>query len=192
MNEMLVKTSLEGLEEMKSSGGSVEEVIMNSSSNNLERNVANLLKEFINIFIKHKKFVNLSNNNIEGNILKAKEKEKDSIRLNLKNLTVESRNIENIMKNHKLGRWSFGESKAVFEYDADQYDKERGYIENVALMEKRAGIKDDVTNANMEILQMDGDMLDYLEEDIINQREMLEVNMLDNREDGEADGEEMW
>ena len=96
------------------------------------------------------------------------------------------------MKNHKLGRWSFGESKAVFEYDADQYDKERGYIENVALMEKRAGIKDDVTNANMEILQMDGDMLDYLEEDIINQREMLEVNMLDNREDGEADGEEMW
>ena len=34
------------------------------------------------------------------------------------------------MKNHKLGRWSFGESRAVFEYDADQYDKERDEIED--------------------------------------------------------------
>ena len=144
------------------------------------------------MILKQHNYINLSNNKIEGNILKAKEKEKDAIRQNLKNLTVESRNIENIMKNHKLGRWGFGVSKAVFEYDADQYDKERDYIENIALMEKRTGISDDVTNANMEILQIDNTMLDYLEEDMINKREMMEVNMLDSREEGDVDGEEFW
>lgn len=56
----------------------------------------------------------------------------------------------------------------------------------------QGGISDDVTNANMEILQFDDTMLDYLEEDIINKREMFEVNMLDSREEGELDGEEMW
>ena len=59
-------------------------------------------------------------------------------------------------------------------------------------MEKRAGISYDVTNANMDILQIDNIMLDYLEEDMINEREMREVNMLDSREEGDADGEEIW
>ena len=193
LNEMTSKSSLDNIGEFKSMELSVEDTLIKGINlDNLEKNVANLLKEFIKIFIKRKKLINLSNEKIEKNILKAKEKEKDRIRLNLKNLTVESRKIEDVMKNHKLGRWGFGESRAVFEYDADQYEKELMEIEKIALMEKRAGISDDVTNANMEILQFDDTMLDYLEEDIINKREMFEVNMLDSREEGELDGEEMW
>ena len=171
---------------------SVEDVMLKGVQDSLEKNVANLLKEYIKIFIKRKKFITLSNKKIEKMVLKSKEKEKEAIRQNLKNLTKEARKIENVMKNNKLGRWSFGKSKAVFEYDPEQFDKERDEIERIALLEKRSGNIDDVTIANMEILNVGNEMYDYLEESLIDQREMSEVNNLDLREDVDADGEEDW
>ena len=124
--------------------------------------------------------------------MKAKEQEKDSIRQNLKNLTNEQRKIENIMKNHKLGKWSFGESRAVFEYDADQYDKEREEIEARYLIQRRSGTITDTTKSNMELYQMEGENLDYLEKQFVDDRISAEINYIDVREDGDADGEEEW
>jgi hypothetical protein len=191
--EMRIKSSLEEIGEEKTmKTKSVEATIMGGFQDNLEKTIANLLKNYILIFIKRKKIMNLTNDKIETNILKAKEQEKDNIRHNLKNLTVESRQIENIMKNHKLGRWSFGQSKAVFEYDADQYDKERNEIENRYLIEKKAGIITDTTKANMELFQMGQDEMDYLEKEDINIRINNEVHYINLREDGEADEEDRW
>ena len=136
--------------------------------------------------------MNLTNSKIESNILKAKEQEKNRIRLNLKNLTNEQRKIENIMKNNKLGKWGFGRSRAVFEYDANQYDKERDEIENKILKEKEAGVITDTTKANMELYQIQQEELEYLEEQDVNDRISREINYLDTREDGEMDGEEEW
>ena len=158
----------------------------------LEKTIAKLLKNYILIFINRKKIMNLTNGKIESNILKSKEQEKDRIRLNLKNLTVESRQIENIMKNHKLGRWGFGGSRAVFEYDPDQYDKERNEIENKILIEKKAGIITDTTRANMELFQMQQEEMDYLEEQDADDRIEKENNIITMREEGEDDGEDGW
>jgi len=191
--EMRIKSSLEEIGEEKTmKKTTVEATIMGGFQDNLEKTIANLLKNYILIFIKRKKIMNLTNEKIETNILKAKEQEKDNIRYNLKNLTVESRQIENIKKKHKLGRWSFGQSKAVFEYDADQYDKERNEIENRILIEKKAGIITDTTKANMELFQMGQEEMDYLEKQDVTDRISREVNNLDFREDGQADEEDSW
>lgn len=136
--------------------------------------------------------MNLTNSKIESNILKAKEQEKDKIRLNLKNLTTEQRKIETEMKKHKLGRWSFGKSRAVFEYDANQYDKERDEIESKILIEKRSGIISDATKAQMELFQIHQEELEYLEEQYVDERIEKENNFISMREDGENDGEEEW
>ena len=33
------------------------------------------------------------------------------------------------MKNQRLGRWNLGQTRALFEYDAEQYEKERIELE---------------------------------------------------------------
>ena len=170
----------------------MEATIMSGFRDNLEKTIAKLLKNYILIFINRKKIMNLTNGKIETNILKSKEQEKDRIRLNLKNLTIESRQIENIMKNHKLGRWGFGGSRAVFEYDPDQYDKERTEIENRIIIERKSGIITDTTKANMELFQMQLEEIDYLEEQNTNDIISREVNHINLKEDGEADGEDGW
>ena len=69
--------------------------------------------------------LNKNNESINNMVLKAKEKEKEKVKENLKSLTIEEREVENIKKKHSLGEWGVGQTRAIFEYDENQYDKER-------------------------------------------------------------------
>ena len=93
---------------------------------------------------------------------------------------------QNVKKNLKLGDWGIGQTKALFQYDENQYDKERDYIEQMAIMEKKAGIEDDVTRENREIYAMEN-----LEDMEIEMRENREL-ALDMRDEGDRDEEELW
>ena len=57
------------------------------------------------------------------------------------------------MKNHSLGDWSIGQTRAIFEYDDKQYDKEE--LEQDALTELKSGIRDEVTEFNRDIYKME-------------------------------------
>jgi hypothetical protein len=152
----------------------------------LRKTVSNTLRYFIIIFIKRKKIMNLSRENILNGIMKSKVKEKSFITERLKDMSKERREIENLMKKHKLGNWGLGESRALFEYDENQYDKERMDMEKIILAEMKAGVTDDVTLENREIY-----MMGHLEEMGIEMREN-EALKLDMRDEGERDGEEEW
>ena len=78
-----------------------------------------------------------------------------------------------------------GQTKALFEYDPNQYDKERDNIEKNAIIELQMGKLDDVTLGNMEIY-----MMEHLEENYREDRLLTEELALDVRED--RDGEEEW
>ena len=41
----------------------------------------------------------------------------------LGDLTVEEREIEDLMKSYSLGDWGLGKTRAVYEYDENQYDE---------------------------------------------------------------------
>lgn len=53
----------------------------------------------------------------------------------LQKLTIEQREIENMMKVHRLGRWGVGQTKALFVYDREQYDREIKEMERISLLE---------------------------------------------------------
>ena len=130
--------------------------------------------------------MSLSRENILNSIMKSKVKEKSIITERLKDMSKERREIENIMKKHKLGDWRLGQTRALFEYDENQYDKERMEMEKIILAEMKAGIVDDVTMENRDIY-----MMEHLEEQAIEMREN-EALKLDMREEGDRDEEELW
>ena len=110
------------------------------------KKVGNVLKTFLSIFFINKdKILNYSNENIKYKILKAKEKEKEKIKNRLKNLTIEEREVENYLKNNRLGEWNVGQTKSLFQYQKDRYQKEMEDILSELKSEMEVGMVDEVT-----------------------------------------------
>tara|TARA_B100000963_G_C22359080_1_gene550771 strand:- start:242 stop:742 length:501 start_codon:yes stop_codon:yes gene_type:complete len=136
----------------------------------LRQKTANLLRAYISILNKQKSIVNISNEEINLKVNKSKEKEKAKVTRNLGNLTVEERQVQDIMKNHRIGNWALGQTKALFVYDEDQYEKERHELEVDALNEMQINAIDGVTERTREIYQ-----LDWAEQQFENQRVLSEI-----------------
>ena len=113
------------------------------------------LNIFLNTLTKHYNLINLKYKNVKDNILFAKEKEKDIITDFLKNLSDESREIENIFKNNKLEKWNKGLQKGITQYVKENYDQERKELEKQAILEQKIKKNDIVTEMNKEIYKMD-------------------------------------
>ena len=158
----------------------------------LEKDTCLLLNVYLKKIEKYKKLLNVSSETINKNVLKTKTKEKEQIVKRLGDLTVEQREIEDIMKNSSLGDWSLGRTKAIFEYDENQYDKEREKMDQDALMELRSGGLDDVSEFVGEIFNI-STVLDQMEGDEITRRIDSEVNNLEGLADdddyGDRDGD---
>ena len=154
--------------------------------------VAQLLGTYLSILGAHKKIVNISNDEIKQHVLKAKEKEKAKITGRLGDMTVEEREVEDLLKNHRLGDWGLGQTRALFEYDPDQYEKERAALERDALEELKVGAMDGVTERNRDIYRME-----HLEEEAAAARSAAEqyaaIQALPDDDDyGERDGDEAY
>ena len=67
--------------------------------------------------------------NLRRRLLVAKEKEKSQITDFLKDMNDEQREIENLMKNSKLGKWAKGQSKEIYSYTKEAYDSEMAAVE---------------------------------------------------------------
>ena len=104
---------------------------------------------------EEKKYLNISNNDINQNVLKSQEKEKSKMTKRLGDLSVDERRVEDIMKNHRLEKWGVGQTKALFIYDEAQYDKERRELEEDAVLESKLNAIDGVTDRLRDIYKMD-------------------------------------
>ena len=143
-----------------------------------EKDTCSLLNLYLKKIERYKKLLNVSAETINKNVLKTKTKEKEQVVKRLGDLTVEQREIEDIMKNSSLGDWSLGRTKAIYQYDENQYDKEREKMDKDALMELRSGGLDDVSEFVGEIFNI-STILDQMDEDYISSRIESEVNNLD-------------
>ena len=83
-----------------------------------------------------------------------------------------------------------GKTKAIFEYDDRQYDKEREKLEKDALLEMKTGGLDDVSEFTREIYNI-SDVVDVLENNDIDKRISSEVYSLDGlpEDDDHGDGD---
>jgi len=166
---------------------SVDEALLKGRKSTLKQTVAEMISKMLIIFSKRKKILNITKSKIKKSVMKSRVKEKFGITENLRKLSDEERKVEDTLKNHKLGKWNLGQTKALFEYDPNQYDKERDALEKTAILEIQMGKIDDVTLENMEIF-----MMENLEEKYREDRLLQEELALDMRDEGDRDGEENW
>ena len=135
--------------------GELEREILLGRSTESSQQLATLLQTYIKIMSEEKKYLNISNNDINQNVLKSQEKEKSRMTKRLGDLSVDERRVEDIMKNHRLDKWGVGQTKALFIYDESQYDKERQELEDDAILESKLNAVDGVTDRLREIYKMD-------------------------------------
>ena len=129
------------------------------------KEVCKLLNEYFKNFRKYKDVLSRTKEYITKQVLKSKEKEKAGVTKRLRDLTVEQREVETIHKNQSLGIWSVGKTRAIYEYDDDQFDKEFIAREKLEELERQVG-------------QDAGDQLSHLENQVIQDRIDAELNDL--------------
>ena len=139
-----------------------------------------------------KAMFNLNNEDITKNVLQAKEKEKNKVTKNMGDLSKSEIIVENILKEHRLGRWSLGQTKALYQYDQKQYDKERNEMEEDMLMELRLNNNDEVTTRNRDIYRMDNIQEQVQRERVNNELMMSFQAMADDDDFGDRDGDESY
>ena len=154
---------------------SLEAELLEGKREKRNERLNNLLATYLEMMLTYKNILNYSNSDIIESVLRAKEREKNKITTRLGDLTVEEREIENIMKNQRLGNWSLGQTKALFVYDEQQYDKERDEIDKDMLLELEL-------NKNSEVIRENRDMynFDALEQMDISRRIDAEVYALNS------------
>ena len=121
----------------------------------LTERIANLLMDYISIFMKHKEVINFNETTIMEKITQVKDTEKDRKVRTLKNLTIEERGVDNIFKQMKLGRWNKGIQKGLTQYVTKTYDEERMELEQEAIIDLRLNEHTAVVDMNRDIFRLD-------------------------------------
>ena len=122
----------------------------------LGQRVSELMVTYLRMIEKDKAAINFNLANIKEKLTRVKDKEKDGVVARIGEMSVGERQLENMMKTHKMGIWSRGTSQTgVVIYDQDYYDEERDEMEKIAQKERLLGRRDDVTDMNREIYVMD-------------------------------------
>jgi len=163
--------------------------IITAEKSSLNKNAGNLLRVIIERVCSDKQDINLSYDMLMNKIHREKEKEKDNIVETLKNMTTEEREIENMFKNNKLGKWSKGLQKGVHTYQGDTYDEERGEMEKQMIMDAKLGSI--ANDPNRDVIAMD-----ILNQQLITEQiESEEYSMKhlgDDDDFGDMDGDEFF
>ena len=157
---------------------------------NISNDLVNIIESFIDMISINKNSINYNYEKLSNLIIKSKNKEKNTITNYLKELSDENREIENIYKIHKLGKWSVGEQKGFRVYQKDTYDIERDQLIENSLLEMKLGKNDVVTDMNRDIFMIDELYEKQNSEDIDN--EVNDISHLgeDNDNYGEFDESE--
>ena len=122
----------------------------------LGQRVSELMIAYLRMIEKDKSAINFNLANIKEKLTRVKDKEKDGVVERIGAMSVAERQLENMMKTHKMGIWSRGTSQTgVVIYDQDYYDEEREEMEKIAQKERQLGRRDYVTDMNREIYVMD-------------------------------------
>ena len=132
--------------------------IMAGDKKKMAEKVAGLLSAIMQVTCLDKSAIDYNYPEVMEKITRSKEKEKDMIVEYLTEMSDEERNIENMFKNHRIGRWSVGMQKGFTVYQGDTYDQERDAIEKRAIMEMKLGKVDGVTADLMDVFVMDEEM----------------------------------
>ena len=86
--------------------------------------VCDLMMIMIEMDMVNKKTTDTSYEDLSSKSYNESKREKATITDYLKNMTIEERRVENVLKKYKMGRWNLGEQKGVYKYDKERYNIE--------------------------------------------------------------------
>ena len=154
----------------------------------IKRKNATLINSMLSIFANTKRQLNLNYDTIMERVLRAKEKEKESVTQRLKDMTDEAREIDTEFKRHKLGDWGKGLEKGLTQYVQETYDQEREALDKRLILEKQLNAENIVSEMNMDIYVMD--MEDQLMRDAEMDKDAYSLHDVqgENEEERENDG----
>ena len=109
-------------------------------------------------------------------------KEKNIIVEYLGELSVEEREIENLFKNHRIGKWAVGQQKGFRIYQDETYEEERKVMEKRIEMEMKLGKIDGVTEDLMDVFMMEREFLDVTRDQI--EKEEYDISHIGEDNDG--------
>jgi hypothetical protein len=121
----------------------------------LANKIEAIIASFTNFISKDKQNIDYNYKSLMDLILRSKEKEKDEITGYLGKMTVEEREVEDLFKDNKLGRWSKGQQKGVHTYVGKTYDEEREEMEKIAINEVKLNKRNVVTDMNRNIYELE-------------------------------------
>jgi len=134
--------------------------LLTGNKKELRQNTAELLIVFFEILNKEKSEIDISYEEIQDQIFKLKEREKNDVTDRLKSMTDESRDVDTLLKINKLGMYSKGMQKGLTIYDKNFYDEEQMFRDNMAIAERKIRRKNpDANDENIDIL-----LNDYVEQ----------------------------
>lgn len=162
--------------------------IMRGEQQQLRGKVAEFLMALIEVMIDEREVVDFNYDTAMADVRRVKEKEKDHIVADFAEMTDEQREIEDLFKRSKLGKWSKGLKKSIFQYDADEYDEEREEMERRAERERKLAKTSDVTDRNKDILMDEMEADEIMVKDI--ERDAYDMSYMGEDDDDGYDPDE--
>ena len=192
----VVMTEKEGSAQVSATGeraaggvGVIEMDILKGKQEMIYNKLSELVVQFLYSFQHTKKILNKNNEIIHEKILKEKEREKNKMTQNLKELSKYQREVEDLMKKHRLGDWNIGMTRALYEYDKEQYDKEWREIQSDANVEDQLEQMGEATDMNRNMYK--ADLIREQEVEKAAWKEATDISMLPDDDDfGDRDGDE--
>ena len=162
--------------------------LLKGKQKELKEKIAEILVAFIEIMNNEKANINTSYEEIQDNVFKLREREKDMVTDRLKGMSDELREADTNLKINKLGMYSKGMQKGLTTLDKDFYDEEQAFRDEMNKAERNIRKNNlDANDANIDIL-----LDDYRQEQQDNadiENEVYDMKYLrNNYYDGNTDG----
>lgn len=133
----------------------------------------------------------MSYEGIESKVHRLKEREKVLMTDDLKALSDEEREVEKVLKSHKLGTWGVGLQKGFRVYQGDTYDAEREEMTRRDMIDAELGENADVLALNRDLYNLSG--IVEAADTTIEDGEAYDISDLPDDDDyGDMDGDEAF
>jgi hypothetical protein len=161
--------------------GLLSEISMVASENvELKKVVAELLGVFIGMMISDKAAINVNKKSIKEDITQSKDKEKDIITRDLRDMQQDERQVENIMKKLRIGDWNVGGTKGLRFYVPETYEEERSAMESEFQREEAAAKQENRIKKNDKVTQRMRDVFTTEQEENMQQDALVEAEIEDD------------
>jgi hypothetical protein len=171
---------LEAQDEHNGVGLLSEMSIVASENVELKKVVAELLGVFITMMISDKAAINVNKKSVKEDITQSKDKEKDIITRELRDMQQDERQVENLMKKLRIGDWNVGGTKGLRFYVPETYEQERDAMESEFQREEMLAKQENRVKKNDKVTQRMRDVFTTEQDENMQQDALVDAEIEDD------------